>query len=150
MMDATQTYNLNTIAVAGGVVMWVLLLFAQSVNSQPTKSYNAFTDTLIILNGKTITEDKILVQREELNIKDTLKVNQRGLVVDGFTFQALALGQSIELQTEGAVLTNEMIKSINNHETKYKFFYLKDIILLTKDGRKVSPTTKTIKIVFIN
>ncbi len=149
-MNTAQKHNFQKITTIW--CFWVLVMFVggHTVKAQTVKSYNVFSDTLIVLNGKTITEDKIHIQREELNSKDTLKVNQRGLVVEKFTFQALALGQSIELQSESPVLTNEMLKSINNQETKYKFFYLKDIILRTKDGRKVSPTTRTIKIVFIN
>jgi hypothetical protein len=70
--------------------------------------------------------------------------------VESFVFSAFALGQKVTLTNNGNVLSEEFGEHLLNKESIFKFFYLKDIILRTSDGRRVSPSTRNIKITFTN
>lgn len=118
--------------------------FAQS------SAYDIFSDTLLIINGKTVDKDRVLMDRHELIDADTIRVNQKGLSIKSFTLTAFALGKSVELISDKSVLTGAMKDEILNKEAKYKFVSLKNINLQTKDGRVVQPSTKTIKVIFDN
>jgi hypothetical protein len=113
-------------------------------------AYDKFYDTLLIINGQLIDQDKVLVLREDFTKADTLRVNQKGLVLESFSMQAISLGTNVSLYADSPLLTTEMINLVLNGATKYKFIYLKDIILRSKDGRKLAPSTETIKIIFTN
>jgi hypothetical protein len=113
-------------------------------------TYDHITDTLLIINDKVIDQYKVIMNRQELIQADTLKINQKGIWVSSFKMSAITLGQDIILSSNSALFSNEMITEIINGETKYKFIYLKDIILQSKDGRFMSPSTKSIKIIFSN
>lgn len=112
--------------------------------------YNHYTDTLIIIGDLVIDKDKIYINREELLESDTLKVNQRGFLVKSFKVQALALGANITLSSDSGAITTEMKNELLNDKVKYKFIYIKDLLLQSGDGRTVVPTTTSVKVVFKN
>ncbi len=114
------------------------------------KIYDHKTDTLIVLGEKIVDTYKILINREALLNVDSLSVNQKDLQVVSFSMNALALGQNITLKSMSNVLTAEMKNEILNKDVNYKFIYLKNILLESKDGREFYPSTKSIKIVFKN
>jgi hypothetical protein len=130
------------------ILLFVLLVFfvAEKVSAQ--KIYDIYTDTLLIINGKPIDKDRILIKRKEILEADTFKVNQRGLTIMEFTMSAITLGKKVELKSNKPVLTSGMKNEILNKQANFKFIYLKNIILQTKDGRLVGLSTKQIKIIF--
>lgn len=107
-------------------------------------------DTLLIVGGSLIDDEKFIINRNQLVENDTVFVNKNGLVVESFTVSAFSLGQKINLKNDGNALSDEVKYQLTNKESIFKFFYLKDIILRTKDGRMASPSTRTIKITFTN
>jgi hypothetical protein len=119
------------------ILLFVLLVFfvAEKVSAQ--KIYDIYTDTLLIINGKPIDKDRILIKRKEILEADTFKVNQRGLTIMEFTMSAITLGKKVELKSNKPVLTSGMKNEILNKQANFKFIYLKNIILQTKDGRLV-------------
>jgi hypothetical protein len=122
-------------------------LFAQKTSE---KTYNHLNDTLLIINDFYLDQDKMMLTREQLLNSDTIKINQKGLTVDHFTFYGIGLGKSVSLTTNYPLLSEDMKNEIINKETNYKIIYLKDIILRADDGRKVTPSIQTIKIIFSN
>ena len=133
-----------------------LLFFIGTISSlvcnaqTDVKEYDTFVDTLLIISDVVLDKDKLLIDRQFLLDSDTIKINQKGLTVEGFSVSAIALGQSVSLDTKNPYLSESMKSDIIDEQNRFKFIYLKDIILTTKDGRKLSPSTKSIKIVFIN
>lgn len=123
-------------------------LFAYNQDNE--KTFNHYKDTLIIIGEKPIDKHKFFVNREELLENDSLKINQKGLKIISFEMKALALGNSISLTSKSNVLTPSMKQEIIKGKVKYKFFYLKNIILQNKNGEQLSPSTKDIKIIFKN
>jgi len=113
-------------------------------------SYNHYTDTLIIIGDLVVDKYKVHINREDFLETDTLKVNQKGFKVISFKINALALGANITLSSESGAITTEMKNEILNERIKYKFIYLKDILLQSSDGRMKSPSTKSIKVIFRN
>lgn len=111
---------------------------------------DTYYDTLLIINGELVKEDKILMLRQDFIKNDTLRVNQKGLQVESFQLQALSLGTNVSLSSNEPLLTEDMINLIINDKIKYKFIYLKNIILRSKDGRALAPTFDSIKVVFTN
>jgi len=81
---------------------------------------------------------------------DTFRINQKGLKIVSFTMSAITLGHSIELITEKPILSSAMKDEILNKKHNYKFIYLKNINLQTREGIVISPSTKRIKIIFSN
>ena len=123
-----------------------------SMTLQAQNSVRSYTesDTLLIVGGQLIDSDHFMIDRNALINNDTVFVNMSGLKVESFVFSAFALGQKVTLTNNGNVLSDEFVEHLLNKESIFKFFYLKDIILRTSDGRKVSPSTRTIKITFTN
>lgn len=128
--------------------IFVLVVNIHSSIAQNNSAYDLFTDTLLIINSKTIDTDRLLMKRHELVDADSIRVNQKGMFVKSFTLTAFALGKSVELVSDQAVLTKAMKDEILNEQAKYKFVSLKNIILHTKDGREVQPSTKNVKVIF--
>ncbi len=133
----------------------LLLVFVSICNisysqSNTEKIYDHKTDTLIVLGEKIVDTYTILINREALLNIDLLSVNQNDLKVVSFSMNALALGQNITLNSKSNVLTTEMKNEILNKYINYKFIYLKNILLESKDGQEFLPSTKNIKIVFKN
>ena len=114
------------------------------------KKYDIFLDTLLIINGKPITTERILMTRQEIMNADTFRINQKGLTIVGFTMTALTLGHSVELTTDKTILSQAMKNEILNKQSNFKFIYIKDINLQAKDGRLVAPSLNEIKIIFSN
>ncbi|MDA3894095.1 MAG: hypothetical protein PF517_20745 [Salinivirgaceae bacterium] len=115
-----------------------------------TRIYDIFQDTLLIINGKAIDSERILMKRLQVVEADTFEVNQKGIKVLGFTMTAFALGRSIELISQKPIFSKEMKDEILNKQTNFKFISIKNINLQTKDGRAVNPSLETIKIIFGN
>ncbi|MFA6401234.1 MAG: hypothetical protein WCX31_06355 [Salinivirgaceae bacterium] len=114
------------------------------------KAFRLTIDTLIVINKTVIDQQKVMMPREDISNTDTLKTNQKGIIVTEFSMNAITLGKEITLHSSSGAITEEMRIEILNGETKYKFIYLKDIILQSHDGRFMSPSTKSIKIIFSN
>ena len=135
-------------------IVFVLLFCAKtnSISAQDLnkKMYDIFTDTLLIINGKTIDSDRVLMKRQEIIEADTFRVNQKGLTIVSFTMTALTLGHSVELTSDKPILTGAMQNEIINKQSNYKFIYIKNINLRTKEGKIVSPSINTLKIIFSN
>ncbi len=121
------------------------VLFAQNI-----ERYYDDSDTLLIVGGQIVDSDHFMMDRNLLIKNDTILVNRPGFNVDSFVFSAFALGQKVAVNNQGNVFNDEVIDHLINKESIFKFFYLKDIILRTSDGRMVSPSTRTIKITFTN
>ena len=135
------------------IIVFVLVLFIlNEVNGQKKseKNYDLYSDTLLIIGKQVIDKEKIMITREALLECDTIQINQKGLCIDQFTFYAIALGQTVNLTTNKPSFSDEMRNQIRNNEPNYKIIYLKDIILRSKDGRKVKPSIQTLKITFSN
>jgi len=139
------------------LITWLItfLIFCSGIlsgNSQEISEikYDIIKDTLLVINEKVIDHYKIIMDRQELLKCDTLKVNQKGLWVSSFKMSAITLGQDISRSTNSSVISSEMINEIINGNAKYKFIYLKDIILQSQDGKIYSPSTKCVKIIFSN
>ncbi len=115
-----------------------------------SKKFHPTLDTLIIIKGTLIDQSKVLMTREIIINTDTLKTNQKGMCVTGFSMNAITLGNEITLQSSSGAITEEMRNEILNGNIKYKFIYIKDIILQTKDGQVTSPSMRSIKITFTN
>ncbi len=130
----------------------IFVFFITNLFSQDGEGckYDKFRDTLIVFNNQVINCEKIYIEREKFIEADTLLINQKGLVIDKFNIQAIALGQNIILSSNSNKILKSMKDLVTNQSTKYKFIYIKDIILRTTDGRLVSPSVNNIKIVFIN
>lgn len=131
----------------------ILLLFSISllpVKAQDEgKSYSE-QDTLLVVGGRVLDGEKIFLDRKLFYDNDTLYVNKQGLSVDSFVFSAFALGQKVSIKNNGKVLSDDVKFQLTNKESNFKFFYLKDIILRTADGKTCLPSVKTIKITFTN
>ena len=127
-----------------------LAVFPTVLFAQNTERYYDDSDTLLIVGGQIVDSDHFMMDRNLLIKNDTILVNRPGFNVDSFVFSAFALGQKVAVNNQGNVFNDEVIDHLINKESIFKFFYLKDIILRTSDGRKVSPSTRTIKITFTN
>ncbi len=130
----------------------MLLFFTMAIcQENDEKKYNSHYDTLIVINNLLIDSDKVMVTREQILEADTILVNQKGLNVVSFKFNALSLGNNITLQSDGCRITEEMKNLIvKNKDVSYKFFYIKDIVLYSGSNRQSEPSTKTVKVVFSN
>ncbi len=107
-------------------------------------------DTLLIIGGSLIDDEKFIINRNQLVENDSIFVNKNGWLVESFSVSAFALGQKINLKNNGNALSDEVKYHLTNKESIFKFFYLKDIILRTDDGRVASPSIRTVKITFTN
>ncbi len=130
------------------ILLFITLIFFTTEKISAQKTYDIYSDTLLIINEKPINKDRVLMKRKEMIEADTFKVNQRGLSITGFTMSAITLGRKVELKSNKPFLTAEMKDEILNKQSNFKFIYLKNIILRTKDGRSVGLSTKQIKIIF--
>jgi len=115
-----------------------------------TTVFNHYSDTLIVMGKMVIDTEKVLIDREDFLSVDTLIINQKGLIISSFKLNALALGQNITLSSNSGIISEDMKNVVRNEATKYKFIYLKDILLQSRDGRTCYPSTPSIKIVFKN
>lgn len=139
----------NTVKIAIILGVFVDLINPLLAYSQgDEKKFNHYNDTLIILGDKYIDTYKILISRDELLDNDTLKINQKGFKIISFEMKALALGSNITLTSNSNIINKKMKEEIIKGRVKYKFIYLKNIFLQNRSGRKFSPSTKDIKIVF--
>lgn len=134
-----------------GFILIALIWTGTSFGQQKDyKEYDVFLDTLLLINGKTINTERILMNRKEVVEADTFKINQKGLVLKSFTIQAITLGHSVELTTDKPIFSGAMKNEILNKQSNFKFIYIKDINLQTSDGRTVKPSLEVIKIIFNN
>jgi len=83
-------------------LLFIIVLFNSAFNtvySQNTelKKYDIFSDTLLIINDKTIDCERIYMNRKDFYDADTFRINQKGLQIVSFTMTAFALGYSVEL-----------------------------------------------------
>ncbi|MBI9065698.1 MAG: hypothetical protein JEZ09_00320 [Salinivirgaceae bacterium] len=131
------------------IVIFFIISFCSFGQTEP-KTYDKNNDTLLIMSNKLIDQDKILLERKFLMNSDSIKINQKGLTIKEFTVSSLALGKDISIKSDKPFITESIKDQIINEQNKYKFIYIKNIVLQTKDGRTLSPSTKSIKIVFIN
>ena len=132
--------------------LFFLILFSiigKDVFTQELK-FDKLLDTLLIINGQTISSERIMMNRVDVAKSDTIRANQDDLKVISFTMTALTLGHSIELVSDKPLFTGAMKNEILNKQWNYKFIYIKDINLQTVNGRVVSPSLKTVKIIFNN
>lgn len=127
---AQQSFNRNRISLA------------------PT--YDKQTDTLLVVLGKVLDSDRIQMDRKQFANCDTLMVNVKGITIEKFTVSAIGLGQNVEVENVGAVIGDDVRNVVINKNPNYKFIYLKNILLRTLDGKACEPTSKSIKVVFIN
>lgn len=107
-------------------------------------------DTLLIVGGSLIDSEKFFLERNQLIGNDTVFVNKNGWIVESFSVSAFALGQKINLKNDGNALSDEVKYQLTNKDSNFKFFYIKDVILHTNDGRLAIPSIRTIKITFTN
>lgn len=128
----------------------LIIMTSMTLSAQNTERCYDESDTLLIVGGQLIDNDHFMIDRNLLLKNDTVFVNLAGAKVESFVFSAFALGQKVTLTNTGNVLSEEFVEHLLNKESIFKFFYLKDIILRTSDGRKVSPSTRSIKITFTN
>ena len=128
----------------------VLMFMATVAAAQRTERCYDDSDTLLIVGGQLINSDNYMIDRTRLQKCDSIAVNISGLRVESFNVSAFTLGQKVAITNTGDVFNDEVMASLINNESIFKFFYIKDIILRTSDGRKVSPSTRTIKITFTN
>lgn len=131
-------------------LLFPLVFCVLSAYAQKDVQYDGSRDTLLVVGGSLIDNDKFLLDRKALLENDTVFVNKEGLEVHSFVFSAFSLGQKVTLKNDGNVISGEVKCQLTNNETNFKFFYLKDIILRDKVGRECSPTSKTLKITFTN
>ncbi|MBO7496467.1 MAG: hypothetical protein J6T98_07925 [Salinivirgaceae bacterium] len=127
----------------------MVLLSLTAAAQRPEECYDD-SDTLLIVGGSLINSSNYMIDRSKLLANDTVFVNMPGLTVENFTVSAFALGQKLSVTNAGNVLSEDVLEQLTNKESIFKFFYLKDVILRTADGRKFAPSTKTIKITFTN
>ena len=127
----------------------LLLLSLATFAQRPDDCYDE-SDTLLIVGGKLINSGNYMIDRSKLLACDTVFVNRSGMTVESFTVSAFALGQKLSVTNTGNVISEDVLEQLTNNESIFKFFYLKDIILRSADGRKFSPSTRTIKITFSN
>jgi len=113
-------------------------------------TYDKQTDTLLIVSGKVLDSDRVQIDRKLFANCDTIMVNVQGMTVEKFTISAISLGQNVEVENVGAIVSDDVRNVVINKTPNYKFVYLKNILLRTRDGRVCEPSSKSIKIVFIN
>lgn len=130
------------------IAFWAII--PMFLSAQHTERCYDDSDTLLIVGGKLIDNDHFMMDRNLLLKNDTVFVNRSGFQVESFVVSAFALGQKVAETNQGNVFNDEVMEQLLNKESIFKFFYIKDIILRTSDGRKVSPSTRTIKITFTN
>lgn len=132
------------------LLLSVLMMFTTVAMAQRTERCYDDSDTLLIVGGVLINNSNYMIDRTKLQKNDTVFVNISGLTVESFNVSAFTLGQKIAIANTGNVFNDEVMEQLINNESIFKFFYLKDIILRSADGRKFSPSTRTIKITFSN
>lgn len=129
----------------------ILAVMSKFVSGQnEIAKYDKFSDTLLIVNGEIISSDKIYMNRMDFVNSDTFRINQKGIIVASYSMTSFAIGKSIELESEMAVLTKAMKDAILNKQANYKFVSIKNINLQTKDGRLVHPSMSNLRIIFEN
>ena len=131
-------------------ILSALMLVSTIVAAQRTEHCYDDSDTLLIVGGALINSNNYMIDRTKLQKNDSVFVNRPGFVVESFKVSAFTLGQKVAITNTGNVFNDEVMEQLINNESIFKFFYLKDIILRTNDGRKVSPSTRSIKITFTN
>lgn len=124
-------------------------LMSFSLCAQNNRIYTD-NDTLLIVGGSLIDSEKFFLERNQLIGNDTVFVNKNGWIVESFSVSAFALGQKINLKNDGNALSDEVKYQLTNKDSNFKFFYIKDVILHTNDGRLAIPSIRTIKITFTN
>lgn len=132
------------------LLLSVLMMLTTVATAQRTERCYDDSDTLLIVGGTLINNSNYMIDRTKLQKNDTVFVNISGLTVESFNVSAFTLGQKIAIANTGNVFNDEVMEQLINNESIFKFFYLKDIILRSADGRKFSPSTRTIKITFSN
>ncbi len=132
------------------IFLQVLIFISLATFAQRPDDCYDDSDTLLIVGGSLINSNNFMFDRTKLLANDTLFVNTPGLTVESFTVSAFALGQKLSETNTGNVLSETVLEQLTNKESIFKFFYVKDIILRGADGRRFSPTTRTIKITFTN
>ena len=132
------------------LLLSVLMMLTTVATAQRTERCYDDSDTLLIVGGALINNSNYMIDRTKLQKNDTVFVNISGLTVESFNVSAFTLGQKIAIANTGNVFNDEVMEQLINNESIFKFFYLKDIILRSADGRKFSPSTRTIKITFSN
>ena len=132
------------------LLLSVLMMLTIVATAQRTERCYDDSDTLLIVGGALINNSNYMIDRTKLQKNDTVFVNISGLTVESFNVSAFTLGQKIAIANTGNVFNDEVMEQLINNESIFKFFYLKDIILRSADGRKFSPSTRTIKITFSN
>ena len=132
------------------LILSVLMMLTTVATAQRTERCYDDSDTLLIVGGALINNSNYMIDRTKLQKNDTVFVNISGLTVESFNVSAFTLGQKIAIANTGNVFNDEVMEQLINNESIFKFFYLKDIILRSADGRKFSPSTRTIKITFSN
>ena len=132
------------------LLLSVLMMFTTVAMAQRTERCYDDSDTLLSVGGVLINNSNYMIDRTKLQKNDTVFVNISGLTVESFNVSAFTLGQKIAIANTGNVFNDEVMEQLINNESIFKFFYLKDIILRSADGRKFSPSTRTIKITFSN
>lgn len=134
------------------LIMSTILIYnvcTAQYNRQLVK-YNADKDTLILINTKLIDRNKISLCRDSLFYCDSLRTNINSLSVASFTLASFTLGKSFELHSTSSLITPQMKTVIKGGQQKYKFVYLKNIVLFNKFGKTCNPAYNVVKISFID
>lgn len=136
-----------------GIFLFIILSITSNlVKAQELSNVDnvAILDTFIVINGKTIDSDRILISRKELIEIDSIRVNKDGLIVSGFTITATTLGHSVELTTNKPFFSQEMKNEILNNRLNYKYIYIKNIHLQSKDSSIFQLSQRALKFIFKN
>ena len=136
-------------------ILVLILSFPIAINAQNRDClFDPATDTLPVIGSQVLCSEKVVMHRDSLILGDSIKINKKGFELESFEMSSFALGNSFNLSSGSHKLTTGMRKCLktNAGENKviYKFVYLRNMIIRTPDGRKVSPSIKEIRISFID
>jgi hypothetical protein len=145
-------FNISSMSKKKIVVklLLVFLPFFGIAQQNTIITYDSYNDTLLVLGEIELNKSKLLIEREDFLSTDTLYTNQNGLEVEAFNLQAIALGNNILLNSDGALITSAMKNAVKNEQYNYKFIYIKDVVLRTSAGKIVKPSINSVKIIFSN
>lgn len=111
---------------------------------------NCPDDTVLIINGKYLCAEKILLNREDILTTDSIFINKKELSLNSYIASSFSLGNSLNIKSNGALIPNELKQAIASKEIAYKFIYLKNILLIDNKNNLVNSTFEEIKISFID
>jgi len=112
--------------------------------------FDCYSDTLAVIGNQTICQYKVAIHRHVILDADSIDVNIPGFKVCSYEMSSFSLGNNFLIESNSNRILPAMRENIMKPEYGYKFIYIKNILVIDEDGKKISPSLPEVRISFLD